>query len=604
RTDSNFNKVVLRRLFMSRINRPPVSLSRLVALTKSDETNKNKTAVVVGTITDDNRLLSVPKMSVAALRFTATARARIEKAGGECITLDQLALRAPTGANTVLLRGPKNAREAVKHFGFGPHSGKKPYVLSKGRKFEKARGSSSYDFAMTTAIAKLAEYEDEAWAAGWDHLKQYDISQYTLQHTIALGAIIKLLATRSPDSGRPNLSHVRGHVFGFLRAFDATQVRYLGAQWRSIFDFALDDADSCNDAVGARPCTTAHRKPRADDEQEYDAAIQTLCQSVLRLDPSGSVLTSSHIRILKSCLRHRAFALASGLVDKPIYHMPLSENQVSGLDGPPLRCNASEPAWTHVRPSYGLTEPLTMRLVSEYYLYAAMVEIGLCKWRRAIHLLQAVLLCPPRGKGISQVQVEAYRKWIIVNLIEYGTIPSFDIISEPFLEELSRLAQPYEAVAAAFMDDIKDMLQIPISILEESLDYLTDLGYATVMSSAPLQRTEESTASITDSNSAKRSHDADSVTRILRFEKPSDAWDSAAGSELTSKLRERKQHLQLLTRELANVREIYGALSNSKAQQSARPSQQPGRPDRELRTEADGQDDPGRGDADSVMGGM
>ena len=44
--------------------------------------------------------------------------------GGECLTLDQLALRAPTGSNTVLLRGPKNAREAVKHFGFGPHSHK------------------------------------------------------------------------------------------------------------------------------------------------------------------------------------------------------------------------------------------------------------------------------------------------------------------------------------------------------------------------------------------------------------------------------------------------------------------------------------------------
>ncbi|KAI5286962.1 hypothetical protein KEM54_006346 [Ascosphaera aggregata] len=140
RTDSNFNKVILRRLFMSRINRPPVSLSRLVALTKGDESNKNKTIVVVGTITDDNRLLSVPKLSVAALRFTATARARIEKAGGETLTLDQLALRAPTGANTVLLRGPKNAREAFKHFGFGPHSHKKPHVLSKGRKFERARG--------------------------------------------------------------------------------------------------------------------------------------------------------------------------------------------------------------------------------------------------------------------------------------------------------------------------------------------------------------------------------------------------------------------------------------------------------------------------------
>uniref|UniRef100_A0A0B7KE45 Large ribosomal subunit protein uL15/eL18 domain-containing protein n=1 Tax=Bionectria ochroleuca TaxID=29856 RepID=A0A0B7KE45_BIOOC len=137
RTDSSFNKVILRRLFMSKINRPPVSLSRIVANTAKEE---KRTVVVVGTITDDNRLLTVPKLTVAALRFTATARARIIAAGGEAITLDQLALRAPTGANTLTLRGPKNAREAVKHFGMGPHKNKKPYVESKGRKFERARG--------------------------------------------------------------------------------------------------------------------------------------------------------------------------------------------------------------------------------------------------------------------------------------------------------------------------------------------------------------------------------------------------------------------------------------------------------------------------------
>ncbi|KAI9808706.1 MAG: hypothetical protein M1825_003858 [Sarcosagium campestre] len=143
RTDAAFNKVVLRRLFMSRINRPPISLSRLVSIASNKKTatqHSEKTIVVVGTITDDNRLLTLPKLSVAALRFTATARARIEAAGGEVLTLDQLALRKPTGAGTLLLRGPKNAREAVKHFGFGPHKHKKPYVESKGRKFERARG--------------------------------------------------------------------------------------------------------------------------------------------------------------------------------------------------------------------------------------------------------------------------------------------------------------------------------------------------------------------------------------------------------------------------------------------------------------------------------
>ena len=139
RTDSKFVKVVLKRLFMSRTNRPPLALNNLAKFMKGKE---DKVAVLVGTVTDDPRLLEMPKLTVCALRFTETARARIVKAGGECLTFDQLALMRPTGAGVELLRGPKSHREAVKHFGAPgvPGSHAKPYVRSKGRKFEKARG--------------------------------------------------------------------------------------------------------------------------------------------------------------------------------------------------------------------------------------------------------------------------------------------------------------------------------------------------------------------------------------------------------------------------------------------------------------------------------
>ena len=87
-------------------------------------------------MTDDVRQGTIPKLTVAALRFTQAAKERILNAGGEVLTLDQLALRAPTGSNTVLLRGVRNSREAVKHFGMGPHKHKKPYTISKGRKVD------------------------------------------------------------------------------------------------------------------------------------------------------------------------------------------------------------------------------------------------------------------------------------------------------------------------------------------------------------------------------------------------------------------------------------------------------------------------------------
>jgi len=142
RTDSKFNEIVMRRLFMSKTNRPPLSIARLIRQMKNHE---GKTAVIVGTVTDDNRIMTVPKMTVVALHVTEKARERILKAGGEILTFDQLALRAPTGKNTVLLQGKRTARVANRYFGAPgvPNSTTRPLVRAKGRKFERARGRRS-----------------------------------------------------------------------------------------------------------------------------------------------------------------------------------------------------------------------------------------------------------------------------------------------------------------------------------------------------------------------------------------------------------------------------------------------------------------------------
>ena len=140
RTETPFNKMIAKRLLKARRFKAPVSLS---ALAKHMKDRLDKIAVIVGTVTDDIRLFEVPPLHVCALRFSEKARARILQAGGSCLTFDELALRSPRGSNTVLLRGGTKRREADKHFGKAPgtpHSHSKPYVRSKGRKFEKARG--------------------------------------------------------------------------------------------------------------------------------------------------------------------------------------------------------------------------------------------------------------------------------------------------------------------------------------------------------------------------------------------------------------------------------------------------------------------------------
>lgn len=147
RTKSAFNSTVYQRLLKSRRNRGPISLSR-VAIVMSRKTvwqdpkkTKAPIAVIVGDVLDDIRINKLPALRVAALRFSRDARKRITGAGGECLTFDQLATIAPTGKNTFLLRGRRNGRDSVKHFGAAgtPGGHAKPYVSSRGAECSRGR---------------------------------------------------------------------------------------------------------------------------------------------------------------------------------------------------------------------------------------------------------------------------------------------------------------------------------------------------------------------------------------------------------------------------------------------------------------------------------
>ena len=76
RTDSKFCKVVLKRMYMSKVNKPPISVSKIA---RYMEKHEGETAVIVGAVTDDIRLTELPALKVCALRFTAGARACILK---------------------------------------------------------------------------------------------------------------------------------------------------------------------------------------------------------------------------------------------------------------------------------------------------------------------------------------------------------------------------------------------------------------------------------------------------------------------------------------------------------------------------------------------
>lgn len=79
-----------RHLSLSKINRPPVSLSCIAKQARLRVGSEDKIIVTVSTVTHDEHLLEIS---------THSAQEHILNAGDEMSTLDQLALCVPTGGN-------------------------------------------------------------------------------------------------------------------------------------------------------------------------------------------------------------------------------------------------------------------------------------------------------------------------------------------------------------------------------------------------------------------------------------------------------------------------------------------------------------------------
>ncbi|WKA03411.1 hypothetical protein VitviT2T_021520 [Vitis vinifera] len=76
KTGSKFNVVTLKRFFMSKVNKLPLLLSRLVRFMDG---KKGKIVVVIGSVTDDLRVYEVLYLKVTILRFTKRVREGIER---------------------------------------------------------------------------------------------------------------------------------------------------------------------------------------------------------------------------------------------------------------------------------------------------------------------------------------------------------------------------------------------------------------------------------------------------------------------------------------------------------------------------------------------
>ncbi|KAI8145970.1 hypothetical protein BJV82DRAFT_602921 [Fennellomyces sp. T-0311] len=174
--------------------------------------------------------------------------------------------------------------------------------------------------------------------------------------------------------------------------------------------------------------------------------IIPLSVAIERLSPQLDTLTSLHVPFVKACLLAKTYRPALSILDVDIENVDPNVHDIS------------------------------IKTFLLYHYYSAMVYIGNKKFARAIEFLILAISAP--AQVISAIQVEAYKKFILVSLIHHGRIPPLPRYTSVMLEKYFKSKYPvYTEIAEAFSEGLPK-LRAAIDTHQDALREDSHMGLA------------------------------------------------------------------------------------------------------------------------------
>lgn len=106
------------------------------------------------------------------------------------------------------------------------------------------------------------------------------------------------------------------------------------------------------------------------------------------------------------------------VVEELLYHFPIETEHAHAESS--LRSEDESNAAIITNAS-GFSSELTHRDHLQFYLYSAMIYMAIKKWDRACHCLN-VVITSSTASLVSKIMIEAYKKWILANLLGHGKV--------------------------------------------------------------------------------------------------------------------------------------------------------------------------------------
>ncbi|KIL96357.1 hypothetical protein FAVG1_01101 [Fusarium avenaceum] len=242
--------------------------------------------------------------------------------------------------------------------------------------------------------------------------------------SIAFQAILLFsLETTTPPPGidRPKLLD---EILRFLLNFNPLQIRYVGLGFRRLLE-----------TVAAGKLLTPA------------VSVEVIASSLLRMDPTGSMLTSTHLLLAKTAYQTAWIEPVLKILDCDTTFFP----GMAGLKDSKLLCDSSLHPTSFISPETGLTESVTSSTILEYNHLSALCYMSRRDWAKAFRSLERVITHPSKDKGVSKIMDEAYKRWLLVGLLKDGREPTLPSYTATIAKNTySTLGGSYKSIAAQF----------------------------------------------------------------------------------------------------------------------------------------------------------
>lgn len=223
-------------------------------------------------------------------------------------------------------------------------------------------------------------------------------------------------------------------LVSILSTFDPRQIRYVGSQFSSFLD-----------------------KVASGTILPHDVAVGLLAKAILRLDPTGAMLTSHHLSLVTLAYETNVVEPAFQVTDKQIVYFPgmakdpgIGSRNTSAAPQKPL-CDMSLPPPAYIMTETGLTNALTVEQVLQYDLTCGLMYCSRRQWEKARAAFERVITHPTRDGGVSKIMTEAYSKWVLVSLLVNGRTPAVPTMAGSNARKTyEATAKPYLAIASHF----------------------------------------------------------------------------------------------------------------------------------------------------------